>query len=33
MVMEQIVILLIDFGQNPIIAPLLNAKLETLAPS
>jgi hypothetical protein len=31
--MEQIVVLLVDFGQNPIFAPLLTFELETLAPS
>ncbi len=34
MVMEPIVVvLLIDFGQNPISAPLMTTKFETLAPS
>jgi hypothetical protein len=31
--MEQIVVLLVDFGQNPIFVPLLTFELETLAPS
>jgi hypothetical protein len=31
--MESIVILLVDLGQNHVFAPLLAAKLETLAPS
>jgi hypothetical protein len=31
--MEQIVVLLVDPGQNPIFAPLLNTELKTLVPS
>jgi len=33
MVMEQIVVLLVDHGQNLIYAPLLTNELKTLAPS
>jgi hypothetical protein len=33
MVMEQIVVLLLDLGQNLISAPQLTTQLETLAPS
>jgi len=33
MVMEQIVILLMDLGQNPAYAPLLTIEVETLIPS
>jgi hypothetical protein len=33
MVMEQIVVLMVDPGQNLVFAPLLTIELETLAPS
>jgi hypothetical protein len=32
-VMEQIVVVLVDFGQNLVSTPLLTIELETLAPS